>query len=186
LQHLDLHESECTLPSGMPFEDKVGFGKPTENPLFLNIAIPPSFPEKKKFPVKVYIHGGFLQFGSPHSLGSQAQYIAAERQEIWVNIGYRISAFGFIASESPKLTGNYGFKDQWVALEWIRSNIESFGGNPDDIQITGLSAGAHSVHELLHHASILPKGVMAPFHSAIMQSNAILYVHSLVLLLWYC
>jgi hypothetical protein len=65
---------------GGSFEDKVGFGKPSENPyvinynvrfttdnemippcfcsLFLNIAIPPSFPEKKNFPVKVYIHGG--------------------------------------------------------------------------------------------------------------------------------
>ncbi len=72
----------------------------------------------------------FLQFGSPHTLGSQPQYIAAERSEIWVNIGYRLSAFGFIESESPALTGNYGFKDQWVALEWIRSNIEAFGGEP--------------------------------------------------------
>lgn len=71
---------------GGPFEDKVGLGKPSENPyvtadylyvvcmidngtstrshpahdisLFLNIHIPPSFPKKKNFPVKVYIHGG--------------------------------------------------------------------------------------------------------------------------------
>ena len=68
---------------GGPLEDKVGLGKPSENPyvieymtvsycmidnrlyicfcsLFLNIAIPPSFPEKKNFPVKVYIHGGYV------------------------------------------------------------------------------------------------------------------------------
>ncbi|KAF8909271.1 carboxylesterase [Gymnopilus junonius] len=157
-----------------PFEDKVGYGKPSENPLFLNIAIPPSFPEKKGFPVRIYIHGGFLQFGSPHSLGSQAQHVAAERSEIWVNVGYRLSAFGFIASDRHKLTGNYGFKDQWTALEWIKENIEAFGGNTNDIQLTGLSAGAHSVHQLLHHASILSDGIQAPFHSAILQSNAIL------------
>ncbi|KAF9563588.1 carboxylesterase [Agrocybe pediades] len=160
--------------AGGAFEDKVGFGKPSENPLFLNIAIPPSFPKKKGFPVKVYIHGGFLQFGSPHSFSSQAQYIAAERSEIWVNIGYRLSAFGFIASDRPKLTGNYGFKDQWLALEWIKANIEAFGGDPSDIQLTGLSAGAHSVHQILHHASILPKGKLAPFTTAVLQSNAII------------
>ena len=73
-------------------------------------------------------HLRFLQFGSPHSLGSQAQHIAAERSEIWVNVGYRLSVFGFIASERHKLSGNYGFKDQWLALEWIKENIEAFGG----------------------------------------------------------
>ncbi|KAH8988482.1 carboxylesterase [Lactarius akahatsu] len=157
----------------MKFEDKVGLGKPTENPLFLNIVIPPSFPEKTDFAVKIYIHGGFLQFGSPHSLGSQAQYVAAERSEVWVNIGYRLSAFGFLACDKPKIEGNFGFKDQWLALDWIHENISAFGGNPENIQITGLSAGAHSVHQLLHHASRLPPGVKAPFTSAVLQSNAI-------------
>ncbi len=78
--------------------------------------------------------------------------------EVWVNIGYRLSAFGFLASHKPKLTGNYGFKDQWLALQWIKANIESFGGanffrrsldlgtfivtgDPDNIQIQGHSAG---------------------------------------------
>ncbi|KAJ3539758.1 hypothetical protein NMY22_g4591 [Coprinellus aureogranulatus] len=130
------------------FEDKVGLGAPTENP--------------------------FLQFGSPHSLSSQAQYVAAERSEVWVNIGYRLSAFGFLASDKHCLTGNYGFKDQWLALEWIKENIGYFGGDPRNIQITGLSAGAHSVHQILHHAANLPKGIPAPFISAVLQSNAIL------------
>ncbi|KAF8638405.1 hypothetical protein AX17_002230 [Amanita inopinata Kibby_2008] len=158
----------------IPFEDKVGLGQPTENPLFINIVSPPSFPTLKGFPVRVYIHGGFLQFGSPHSLNTQAQYIATERSEVWVNIGYRLSAFGFLASDEPQLSGNYGFKDQWLALEWVKSNIEVFGGDAENIQINGLSAGAHSVHQLLHRASCLPDGQHAPFHSAVLQSNAIL------------
>ncbi|KAJ7089749.1 Alpha/Beta hydrolase protein [Mycena belliarum] len=156
-----------------PFQDKVGYGKPSENPLFLNIVSPPSFPATKGFPVRIYVHGGFLQFGSPHGLKSQQQYIAAERSEVWVNIGYRLSAFGFLACDQPAVSGNFGFKDQWLALEWIKENIESFGGDPSDIQISGLSAGAHSVHQLLHHASHLPKGIQAPFNSAVLQSNAI-------------
>ncbi|KAF7309471.1 Carboxylic ester hydrolase [Mycena indigotica] len=171
--------SYCVQPKndgqarGTRFEDKVGFGKPSENPLFLNIAAPPCFPETKGFPVKVYIHGGFLQYGSPHGLGSQAQYISAERSEVWVNIGYRLSVFGFLASDSPPISGNFGFKDQWLALLWIKENIISFGGDPENIEINGLSAGAHSVHQLLHFASHLPDGVSAPFSSAVLQSNAI-------------
>ncbi|KAF8888117.1 carboxylesterase [Infundibulicybe gibba] len=157
-----------------PFEDKVGRGTASENPLFLNIVSPPSFPSAERYPVKVYIHGGFLQFGSPHSLSSQAQYVSAYRSEVWVNIGYRLSAFGFLASGKYNLRGNYGFKDQWLALEWIRDNIEAFGGNPNDIQVTGLSAGAHALHQILHYASRLPQGERAPFHSAILQSNGIL------------
>ncbi|KAJ7708713.1 Alpha/Beta hydrolase protein [Mycena rosella] len=155
-----------------PFEDKVGYGKPSENALALNVVSPASFPTANgKFPVRVYIHGGFLQFGSPHGL--QAQCVSEERSEVWVNIGYRLSAFGFLACDQPKISGNFGFKDQWLALEWIKENIESFGGDPDNIKITGLSAGAHSVHQLLHYASHLPEGVQAPFHSAVLQSNAI-------------
>ncbi|KAK7470775.1 hypothetical protein VKT23_002193 [Stygiomarasmius scandens] len=172
--------SYCAQPtndgqaSGTPFEDKVGYGKPTENPLFLNIVSPPEFPENKgPFPVKVYIHGGFLQFGSPHGLKGQEQYVAAERKEVRVNIGYRLSAFGFLACDEPKISGNFGFKDQWLALEWVRDNIACFGGDPDNVQIMGLSAGAHSVHQILHHASHLPKGLKAPFRSAVLMSNAI-------------
>jgi hypothetical protein len=93
---------------------------------------------------------------------SQAQYIAAERSEVWVNVGYRLSAFGFLACDEPRIEGNFGFKDQWMALEWVRDNITAFGGkldgsanalvshspipdftagDPKSIQITGLSAG---------------------------------------------
>ncbi|KAI0765875.1 carboxylesterase [Trametes elegans] len=159
--------------AGMPYQDKVGLGKPSEDPLFVNIVSPPSFPAQGNFPVKVYIHGGFLQFGSPHGLSAQAQYVSAERSEVWVNIGYRLSAFGFLASDEPRIDGNFGFQDQWLALLWIRDNINAFGGDPDNVQITGLSAGAHSVHQLLHHASRLPDGEKAPFRTAVLQSNAI-------------
>lgn len=74
-------------------------------------------------------------------MSGQAQFVAAERGEVWVNIGYRLSVFGFLASDEPKIDGNFGFKDQWLALLWIRDNIKAFGGDPDNVQITGLSAG---------------------------------------------
>jgi len=61
-------------------------------------------------------------------LSSQAQYVAEARNEIFVNIGYRVSVLGFLACDEPKIDGNFGFKDQWLALLWISENIASFGG----------------------------------------------------------
>jgi carboxylesterase type B len=43
-------------------------------------------------------------------------------------IAYRLSAFGFLASDKPLIEGNYGFKDQWAALLWVKDNIDTFGG----------------------------------------------------------
>jgi hypothetical protein len=80
-----------------------------------------------------YLSLSFLQFGSPHGLSSQAQYVSAARSEIWVNIGYRLSAFGFLACDEPKISGNFGFKDQWMALEYIRDNISAFGGSANSL-----------------------------------------------------
>ncbi|KAI0068602.1 carboxylesterase [Artomyces pyxidatus] len=174
--HENLYAAQPTVDgqaAGVPWESKVGLGQPTENPFFVNIVAPPSFPTRSNFPVRVYIHGGFLQFGSPHGLSGTAQFVSAERSEVWVNIGYRLSAFGFLACDQPQIEGNFGFKDQWLALEWVKEHIQAFGGNPEDIQLTGLSAGAHSVHQLLHYASRLPPGAVAPFRSAILQSNGI-------------
>lgn len=54
--------------------------------------------------------------------------MSAERSEVWVNIGYRLSAFGFLACDEPRVAGNFAFKDQWLALLWVRDNIEQFGG----------------------------------------------------------
>ncbi|KAG8221138.1 Alpha/Beta hydrolase protein [Butyriboletus roseoflavus] len=180
--------------AGTPMVDRKGLGEPSEDPLFVNIVSPSSFTRDSKFPVKVYIHGGyafpfivpeilrdqrvyisrFLQFGSPHGLNAQAQYVAQERSEVWVNIGYRLSVFGFLACDEPKIDGNFGFKDQWLALQWLQENVEAFGGDPANVQLSGLSAGAHSVHQILHHISHLPEGQKSPFKSAVLQSNAML------------
>ncbi|KAI6044174.1 Alpha/Beta hydrolase protein [Pisolithus marmoratus] len=159
-----------------PANDGQEAGKLHKDCLFLNVVCPPHFTEESKCPVIVHIHGGFLQFGSPHGLSSQAQYAAVERQQVFVNIGYRLSVLGFLASDEPRVDGNFGFKDQWLALCWIRENIAAFGGDSENIRLTGLSAGAHSVHQILHHVSRLPDGEMSPIHTAILQSNAILTV----------
>merc|ERR1712032_1165609 len=52
---------------------------------------------------------------------------------------------------------NFGLLDQVKALEWVRDNIESFGGDPSKVTIFGESAGGTSVVALM--ASPLPEGL---------------------------
>ena len=65
------------------------------------------------------------------------------------------------------LAGNFGMKDQVLALSWIKENIESFGGDPNRITLFGESAGAASIG---YH--MLSSGSENLFHRAILQSGS--------------
>lgn len=62
----------------------------------------------------------------------------------------RLGAFGFLPSNITAKAGllNVGLYDQMMLFEWIQDNIHKFGGDPDQVTIFGLSAGAHSVRLL--------------------------------------
>lgn len=138
-----------------------------EDCLYLNVWAPA---ESAKLPVMVWIHGGAFTSGS----GSMPLYDGthmATKGVVVVTINYRLGPLGFMAH--PELTkegggssGNYGIRDQIAALEWVRQNIASFGGNPANVTIFGESAGAYAVNILA--ASPRAKGL---FHRAIAQSG---------------
>ena len=66
-----------------------------------------------------------------------------QRGVILVTVNYRLGPFGFLAhpwlseeSEregSGRVSGNFGILDQIAALQWVRENIEAFGGDPNRI-----------------------------------------------------
>jgi para-nitrobenzyl esterase len=140
-----------------------------EDCLFLNVWAPRETSEPR--PVLFWIHGGGYTGGS----GSTAIYdgtpLAADGAVV-VTINYRLNVFGFLAhpalsAESPHgASGNYGLLDMVAALEWVRDNIATFGGDPGRVTIFGESAGAGAVMSVM----LIPQAG-GLFHGAIAQSN---------------
>lgn len=122
-------------------------------------------------PVMIWIHGGTLIWGSAQSAMYDGREFA-KRGIILVSINYRLGVLGYLAHpelgrETPEgISGNYGLQDQIAALQWVRRNIGSFGGDPRNVTIFGESAGALSVEYLL--ASPRARGL---FDKAIAQSG---------------
>ncbi len=104
-------------------------------------------------PVMVWIYGGGFNSGGGSVEVYDGRALAA-RGIVVVNFNYRVNVYGFLAH--PGLTaeagtsGNYGLLDQIAALTWVRDNIAAFGGDPAQVTIAGQSAGAASVHDLMH------------------------------------
>lgn len=144
---------------------------PSEDCLYLNLWMPAS-PPPSKLPVMVWIHGGGFVAGSSSEPRQDAGNLSKKGVMV-VSFNYRMGVFGFfahpeLAKESGhNASGNYGLLDQVAALQWIKTNIATFGGDPDNVTIFGESAGSFSVSALM--ASPLARGL---FRRAIGESGA--------------
>lgn len=143
--------------------------KISEDCLYLNVWTPAKT-ASEKLPVYFWIYGGGYVEGSTAVPVYDGENLA-RRGVLVVTVNYRLGVFGFLAH--PELTreadrsGNYGALDQVAALQWVQKNIAAFGGDPGNVTISGQSAGASSVHNLV--ASPLAKGL---FHRAIAESGS--------------
>ncbi|XP_049851783.1 esterase FE4-like [Schistocerca gregaria] len=140
-----------------------------EDCLYLNVYTPQRVPgDGGRLAVMVWLHGGGFVWGS----GSADCYgpdVLMHAAIVLVTLNYRLGVLGFLSTQDEVVPGNMGLKDQVAALRWVRDNIASFGGDPNNVTIFGESAGAASVH--YHLLSPLSKGL---FHKAIMQSGSAL------------
>lgn len=97
-----------------------------------------------KRPVLVYIHGGGFTYGSGTTPLYNGKYLAAKGIVV-VTINYRLGIPGFLPIQTEEgINANRGFYDQQCALQWIRKNINHFGGDFENITLAGQSAGGMS------------------------------------------
>lgn len=170
--HADKFAPQCVQPMRSNASNQYsGAETISEDCLYLNVWAKPGL---TKAPVIVYIHGGAFYVGSS-SMGLYGGDAVGEAGAVFVNLNYRLGPLGFLAL--PELrseagngsSGNYGLLDQIAALQWVRRNIASFGGDPDNVTIVGQSAGSMSVLTL--QASPLAKEL---FQRAVGMSGAMI------------
>jgi para-nitrobenzyl esterase len=140
-----------------------------EDCLFLNVYTPKA--DNARRPVMVWIHGGAYTMGSGDMYDGSSMVRRGE--VVVVTLNYRLGVLGWLAVDhlDPNLagSGNNGLRDQIEALRWVRDNISSFGGDPDNVTIFGESAGGGSIAALLgapdadglYHRAIIESGPVA-------------------------
>jgi len=141
---------------------------PAEDCLFVNVTAPADAQER---PVLVWLHGGGYQIGSGTDIAGAGIAFAQSHGVVVVTFNYRLGALGFLSLDGEETTGAYGLHDQIALLRWVRENIASFGGDPGQVTIYGVSAGAKSVGNLM--GSPLARGL---FRRAASSSGGAEYV----------
>ena len=85
----------------------------------------------ESLPVMVWFHGGGLDFGEG---GMYSPYFLIDYDIVIVTVNYRLGPWGFLSLDSPAISGNQGFRDQTLALEWVHNNIMYFGGDTNRVR----------------------------------------------------
>jgi len=146
-----------------------------EDCLSLNIWAPQTAHTQNDLkPVMVWIHGGGFIVGASAQPVYDGATLATTGDVVVVTVNYRLGALGFLdfsflngegAIADNRFESNLGLRDLVAALEWVRDNIASFGGNPNDVTVFGQSAGAACITTLMTMPAT--RGL---FHKAIAQS----------------
>jgi len=89
-------------------------------------------------PVLVYVHGGHFAEGSAAELTVRGRRLARGGDLVFVSLQYRLGALGFFEA-------NLGLRDLVAGLEWLRGEIDAFGGDARQLTLFGHGAGATAV-----------------------------------------
>lgn len=123
-----------------------------EHCLNLNVWAPQNAGDEP-LPVVVYIFGGGWVLGANTQTTSNASGLAATGRVIGVSLNYRLGPFGWLSLShyggALAEATNLGLQDIITALKWVRQNIARFGGDPNNVTVTGHSAGAFNSLALL-------------------------------------
>jgi len=139
----------------------------SEDCLFLNVWTPAL--DRGLRPVMVYLHGGAHSHGSGSDPLYDGTNLVRRGDVVVVTLNHRLAGLGYAYLAElggPPESGNVGNLDIVLALQWVRDNIGSFGGNPDCVMIFGQSGGGAKVVTLMAMAEARPL-----FHSAATMSG---------------
>jgi len=143
-----------------------------EDVLTLNVWTP-GIKDGGKRPVMVSFHGGGFATGSGNGPQYDGTQLAKLADAVVVTVNHRLASFGYLhladlgAPQEFGRAGVAGMMDLVASLEWVRDNIENFGGDPSKVMIFGQSGGGAKTSTMLAIPSA--KGL---FHSAGIQSGS--------------
>jgi len=121
---------------------------------YLNVWTQNLTPATKK-PVMVWMHGGgFTNGSSMESYAYDGRSLSEFGDVVVVSVNHRLNILGTLdlsAYGAQYATSRQtGMADLVSALEWVRDNVESFGGDPGNVMIFGQSGGGGKVVRLMH------------------------------------
>ncbi|HEV3041751.1 MAG TPA: carboxylesterase/lipase family protein [Candidatus Angelobacter sp.] len=145
-----------------------------EDCLTLNVWTP-GVNDGQKRAVLVSFHGGGFATGSGNSPGYDGAQLAKLGDVVVVTVNHRLASLGYLhladlgAPPEFAQAGVAGIMDLVASLQWVRDNIERFGGDPQKVMIFGQSGGGAKTTTIL--ATPSAKGL---FHCAAVQSGSAL------------
>lgn len=169
------------------------FGQPVGNEdcLYLNVWKPKI--ATRKLPVVFWIHGGSNFKGTASDPIYDGAYLASSSEVVFVSINYRLGLFGAFSHSTLKgsvldRSGNFTTLDLIAGLNWVRDNIESFQGDPENITIMGQSAGCMNVWGLLqtplakglYHKAVCSAGMPNLYPQLVAEERTQDFIHQLV------
>lgn len=145
----------------------------SEDCLVLNVWTP-AVKDGGKRPVMFYCHGGGFTTGSGGQNIQDGARLAATYDVVVVASNHRLGLFGYLylgelGGAEYATSGNQGILDIVAALSWVKDNIATFGGDPDNVMLFGESGGGFKTSTLM----AMP-GAHGLFHKAGIQSGAML------------
>jgi para-nitrobenzyl esterase len=140
-----------------------------EDCLALNV-FTPGLGDGRKRPVMVWIHGGGFSIGTGSGTRANGTHLAQRRDVVTVSLTHRLGVLGYCHlgefDADFAHSGNGGQLDLIAGLQWVRDNIEAFGGDPTRVMVHGESGGGGKICTLLGMPSA--SGLFGP---AILQSG---------------
>lgn len=149
----------------------------SEDCLYLNIWRPAT--GKKDLPVIVFLHGGSNVSGYTADPVYDGAHLAKTTNSIVVTVNFRLGILGFINLQQLKTgvdadsaSGNFAILDSIKSLQFVKRNIDNFGGDPGNVTVMGQSAGAINVYALLTSPK-LANAPVKPFHRVVPLSGGL-------------